>query len=146
LNEHPLKVAIVYPGDRETRRLATPENNRFAAVFAAFAARSVEAHPAVYHREEIAALREQLLGMDGALVWVNPIEAGHSRAPLDAALRERMAAVGAHSKEEYLLALVEADCAASELERTLAERWDGPFAPLAPDWKEQVRQAAGRLK
>jgi hypothetical protein len=83
-----LKVAIVYPGDRETRRLATPENNRFAAVFAAFAARSVEAHPAVYHREEIAALREQLLGMDGALVWVNPIEAGHSRAPLDAALRE----------------------------------------------------------
>ncbi len=66
--------------------------------------------------------------------------------PLDAALLERMNAVGAHSKEEYLLALVEADCAASELERTLAERWDGPFAPLAADWKEQVRQAADRRK
>jgi len=66
--------------------------------------------------------------------------------PLEAALLERMSATGAHSKEEYLLALVEADCAASELERTLAARWDGPFAPLAADWREQVRQAAGRPK
>jgi hypothetical protein len=65
--------------------------------------------------------------------------------PLDASLTERMNALGAHSKEEYLLALVEADCAASELERTLAERLAGPFMPLAGDWKEQVRQAAARL-
>jgi hypothetical protein len=62
--------------------------------------------------------------------------------PLDAALTERMKAVGAHSKEEYLLGLVEADCAASELERTLTERLAGPFAPLEPDWKQRVRQAA----
>ena len=62
--------------------------------------------------------------------------------PLDAALVERMNAVGAHSKEEYLLALVESDCAASELERTLAERLAGPFVPLAPDWKQHVRRAA----
>jgi hypothetical protein len=62
--------------------------------------------------------------------------------PLDATLTERMRAVGARSKEEYLLSLVEADCAANELERTLAERWDGPFAPLAADWKERVREAA----
>ena len=83
-----LKIAIVYPGDAEVRRLATRENNRFAAVFAAFAARGVDAEPAVYHREEASALRDQLLTMDGALVWVNPVEAGHSRAPLDAVLRE----------------------------------------------------------
>ena len=87
-----LQLAIVYPGDAEVRRLATRENNRFAALFAAFAAQGVDAHPAVYNREQAGELREQLLGLDAALVWVNPIEAGHSRAPLDALLREVAAA------------------------------------------------------
>jgi hypothetical protein len=89
---NPLKIAIVYPGDSELRRLATRENNRFAAVFAAFAARSVDARPAVYNLAQASELRDQLLGFDGALVWVNPIDAGHSRAPLDAVLREVAAA------------------------------------------------------
>jgi hypothetical protein len=62
--------------------------------------------------------------------------------PLDAALRERMAAVGARSKEEYLLALIESDCAAAELEPILADRVAGPFEPLETDWKERVRQSA----
>jgi hypothetical protein len=83
-----VQIAIVYPGDSEVRRLATRENNRFAAVFAAFAARGVDAHPAVYNLAQANELRDQLLGLDGALVWVNPIDAGHSRAPLDAVLRE----------------------------------------------------------
>ena len=61
--------------------------------------------------------------------------------PLDAALRERMTAVGAHSKEEYLLALIESDCATSELERILVDRLAGPFEPLETDWKERVRQS-----
>ncbi len=64
--------------------------------------------------------------------------------PLDAALTERMNALGARSKEEYVLALVESDCAASELEQTLGERLTGPFAPLAGDWKQGVRQAAAQ--
>jgi hypothetical protein len=62
--------------------------------------------------------------------------------PLDAALLERMMAVGARSKEEYLLALIESDCAASELERVLVDRLAGPFEPLETDWKERVRQSA----
>jgi hypothetical protein len=64
--------------------------------------------------------------------------------PLDAALAERMKAVGAHSREEYLLSLLEADCAASELERTLTERSTGPFAPLPADWMDEVRKAAAK--
>ena len=92
MTTRPLQIAIVYPGDREVRRLATRENNRFAAVFAAFAARGVNAHPAVYNLAQASELRDQLLGFDGALAWVNPIEAGHSRAPLDAVLREVAAA------------------------------------------------------
>ena len=62
--------------------------------------------------------------------------------PLDAVLAERMNASGIRSKEEYLLGLLEADCAASELDRVLSERLAGPFAPLPTDWQEQVRQAA----
>ena len=87
MSEHPLQIGIVYPGDPEVRRLATRDNNRFAGLFAAFASLGVDAHPAVYNREQAGELREQLLELDGALVWVNPIEAGHSRAPLDALLR-----------------------------------------------------------
>jgi hypothetical protein len=64
--------------------------------------------------------------------------------PLDAALIERMKVVGANTKEEYLLGLVEADCAASELEQILAERSAGAFIPLPDDWMNQVREAAAR--
>jgi hypothetical protein len=64
--------------------------------------------------------------------------------PIDAALAERVKTSGARSKEEYLVSLVEADCAAGELERVLAERMGGPFAPLEPDWKERVRIAVGK--
>lgn len=88
----PLRVAIVYPGNEEVRRLATPQNNRFAPLFAAFAAHGVDAHPAIYNLAQLDELRHQLLRLDAALVWVNPIEAGHSRAPLDDALREVAAA------------------------------------------------------
>ncbi len=99
MNEGPLALAIVYPGDLDARRLVTAANNRYAALFDAFAARGVQAQPAVYHRDALDALREQLLAVDGALVWVNPIESGHSRSPLDAVLRDVAAAgvfVSAH--------------------------------------------------
>ena len=67
-------------------------------------------------------------------------------APLDSALLERMRAVGAKSKEEYLLALIESDCAASELEGTLENRLAGPFEGLEPDWKQRVRKSAADLR
>jgi hypothetical protein len=88
-----LRLAIVYPGDSEARRLATPANNRFQALFAAFAACDVEAVPAVYDWRRPQELRDQLLGLDGALVWVNPIDDGQPRNALDAVLRD-VAATG----------------------------------------------------
>jgi len=63
---------------------------------------------------------------------------------LESVLAERVRIAGAGSKEEYLLALVESDCAAGELERVLVERLGGPFEPLEPDWKERVRSAAAK--
>ena len=82
------RIAIVYPGDREARRNATPDNNRFAALFAAFAVSGVDAEPVVYHDDFVDEVREQLMQVDGVLVWVNPIEGGRDRSRLDAMLRE----------------------------------------------------------
>jgi hypothetical protein len=57
---------------------------------------------------------------------------------LEAALSEAMEFDGAHSKEDFLLHLIEEHCAQSKLERILVERDAGPFIPLDPDWQEKV--------
>jgi len=63
-------------------------------VFAAFSELGVEAEPVVYSDERLDVVREQLLRLDGVLVWVNPIEKGLDRSRLDPLLRE-VAASGA---------------------------------------------------
>ena len=65
---------------------------------------------------------------------------------LDALLAERARAAGMESKEEYLVKLVESDCAASALEEVLLNRMDGPFELLETDWKARVREAAGAIQ
>lgn len=65
---------------------------------------------------------------------------------LDAQLAERARAAGMESKEEYLVKLVESDCAASALEEVLLNRVDGPFELLETDWKARVREAAGAIQ
>jgi hypothetical protein len=87
-----MRIAILYPGTAEQRRTATPQNNRFAALFDAFATRGVQAQPVVYADDWADELRAPLAALDAVLVWVNPIEAGRSRAVLDALLREVAAA------------------------------------------------------
>lgn len=82
------RIAILYPGDAEARRNATVSNNRFAPLFSAFAEGRIEAEPAVYHDDFRDAVREQLMQVDGVLVWVNPIEGGRDRTLLDGMLRE----------------------------------------------------------
>jgi hypothetical protein len=82
------RVALVWYSDREARNNATLEGSRFSGVAAALRAVGVEAEPAVYNDEFADEVREQLLGVDGALVWVNPIEQGRDRTILDALLRQ----------------------------------------------------------
>ena len=65
---------------------------------------------------------------------------------LDARLTERTRAAGMESKEEYLVKLVESDCAAGALEEVLLNRVDGPFELLETDWKARVREAAGAIQ
>jgi Domain of unknown function (DUF6815) len=93
------RIAILYPGDYESRRNATAENNRFADLFRAFAAKGIHAEPAVYHDDFCTEIRERLLQLDGVLVWVNPIQDGRDRSILDSMLRHVAAAgvfVSAH--------------------------------------------------
>jgi hypothetical protein len=82
------RIAVLWRGDRETRRAATPQNNRFHRVFEELAAIGIYAEPAVYADDIVEEVREQLLAVDGVLVWVDPIHQGQTRTVLDAMLRD----------------------------------------------------------
>lgn len=82
------KLALLWHGDREARRNATPHNNRLNRVFGALAALGILAEPAVYADDMACEVREQLLTLDGVLVWINPISDGQNRIKLDAMLRD----------------------------------------------------------
>jgi hypothetical protein len=85
----PLRIALVYPVDSlEARRASRPETSRFPKLFAAIAALGAQAEPAAYNDDFAAEVRRQLLSVDAALVWVNPIQNGHDRRVLDALLRD----------------------------------------------------------
>lgn len=81
-------VAILSRGDATARRDATSKNGRFVDVMDALAAAGVEGRPVIYDESFAEAVREQLLAVDGVLVWVNPIQGGRNRTKLDALLRD----------------------------------------------------------
>lgn len=61
---------------------------RLHGMFSAFESLGVQAEPVVYSDGAVEAVRNQLLGLNGVLVWVNPVEQGHDRSKLDPLLRE----------------------------------------------------------
>ncbi|MBB5547626.1 Cj0069 family protein [Paraburkholderia fungorum] len=82
------RIAVLWRGDREARRDATPANNRFYRIFEELNALGIDAEPAVYADDMADEVREQLLKVNGVLVWVDPIHEGQTRVVLDALLRE----------------------------------------------------------
>jgi hypothetical protein len=88
----PYKIALMWHGDRAARDTAKLADNRLAKTAQALAAVGIATEPAVYNDDFADEVREQLLKLDGVLVWVNPIEQGRGRAVLDALLREVAAA------------------------------------------------------
>ena len=82
------RIALLWRGDRDARAKAKPTNNRLSPVFEALAAVNVAAEPAVYSDEMVDEVRDQLLRLDGVLVWVDPISDGRDRSKLDPMLRE----------------------------------------------------------
>lgn len=88
LHNNARRVAILYPGDREARKNAAPENSRFLKVFQAVEQLGLKTESAVYHDDFCDEVRRQLMRVDGVLVWVNPVQDGRDRSILDAMLRE----------------------------------------------------------
>src|SRR5215213_8083484 len=84
----PGTIAILWRGDRTTRREATPHNNRFHRIFEELAQLGLQAEPAVYDETFADEVRAQLLRADGVLVWVNPLQDGNARHGLDTMLCE----------------------------------------------------------
>jgi hypothetical protein len=83
------KLALLWRGDREARSNATPQGSRFKRVFEELATVGISAEPAVYADEMADEVREQLLNVDGVLVWVDPIsKEQEDRSTLDAMLRD----------------------------------------------------------
>jgi hypothetical protein len=136
-----IHVALVYPGDREARRKAAPEDSRFLPVFQALARLGVHAEPAVYHDDFCDEVRGQLMAVDAVLVWVNPIQDGRDRSVLDAMLREVASAgvfVSAHPDIVLKLGTKEV------LHRTRGMGW-GSDTHLYRSMEELRRELPGRL-
>ncbi|MDB5807936.1 MAG: hypothetical protein JWN94_58 [Betaproteobacteria bacterium] len=79
------RVAILSPRERDAQ---SPQDTRFAKVYEALGAHGIDAEPALYDDNHCAAVRNQIMGVDGVLVWFNPDEGGRDRSVLDAMLRE----------------------------------------------------------
>lgn len=82
------KVALLWRGDRAARDSATLEGNRLRGVAEALKNVGVAAEPAVYDDGFSDEVRDQLLKVDGVLVWVNPLDQGRDRSVLDALLED----------------------------------------------------------
>ena len=81
-------VALVWRGDQDARSRASAETGRLAPIFEALAREGIVAEPVVYCEEVSAEVRDQLLRVDGVLVWVDPISDGRDRSQLDPMLRD----------------------------------------------------------
>ena len=81
-------VAILWCGDHQQRRDATPHNNRYRQVFEELIGLGIDAQPEVYNDDIPEEVRAQLLKADGVLVWVDPIHEGRTREVLDQMLRD----------------------------------------------------------
>src|SRR3954469_13810547 len=79
------KVALLWRGDRGS---GSARNERLEPVFDALAARGIQAEAAVYSDDAVEEVCSQLLGLNGVLVWVDPISDGRNRTKLDALLRD----------------------------------------------------------
>lgn len=86
--KEPFKVAVLWSGDRPARTSATTHDNRYKQVFDELTAIGIQAVPAIYADDMASEVREQLLRVDGVLVWINPIFDGGNRAILDGILRD----------------------------------------------------------
>ncbi|HEY6295998.1 MAG TPA: Cj0069 family protein [Streptosporangiaceae bacterium] len=93
------RIGVLWRGDRQAEAQLPRADRGLGPLYAAFAAWPVVIEPVPYSDDAVDEVREQLLGLDGVLAWVNPIQDGATRALLDPVLRDVAAAgvwVSAH--------------------------------------------------
>lgn len=82
------RLGVLWRGDPA----AEAEGGRFGPTLAALRARGLRAEPVAFAEEIADDVAARLRGLDGVLVWVDPIMNGVTRARLDAVLRNAAAA------------------------------------------------------
>jgi hypothetical protein len=100
------KIGLLWRGNRAEGPYSTVRAERLKPLVSALRQLGVAVEPVVYQDDAVDEVRGQLLGLDGILVWVNPIQDGANRSRLDALLREAAASgvwVSAHP--DVILAL-----------------------------------------
>ena len=82
----PLRIGILWRDDRKARPFVPDARHGLAPLYAAFEQLPVTLRAVVFEDGAIEEVRDELLALDGVLVWVNPIQDGANRANLDALL------------------------------------------------------------
>jgi hypothetical protein len=86
--EHPPRIGVLWRGDRRAKAPAPRADRGLEVLYAAFAHLPVALELVPYADDVVEEVREQVLSLDGVLVWVNPIQDGQDRGLLDQLLRE----------------------------------------------------------
>jgi hypothetical protein len=84
----PPRIGILWRGERSARPSAPRADRGLGPLAAAFERMAMEPSPVVFEDDAIDEVRDELLALDGVLVWVNPIQDGANRTNLDALLLE----------------------------------------------------------
>jgi hypothetical protein len=93
------RVALVFRGDQRLLDAATLDGTRLAPIVSALEAVGIEPRPCAFSEARLDDARHDLDGIDGVLVWVDPVAGSADRSVLDALLRDvaqRGAWVSAH--------------------------------------------------
>jgi hypothetical protein len=85
------RIGLLWRGERGPGAPPTRGDTLLGPLFDALARLDVVAQPVVFSDDAIQEVREELLQLDGVLVWVNPIQDGRDRTKLDALLRDAAA-------------------------------------------------------
>jgi hypothetical protein len=78
-----IRIGLLWRGDRRTDHGPERAEALLGSLFDAFAQLGVATERVVYADDAVEEVGDELLGLDGVLVWVNPIQDGANRARLD---------------------------------------------------------------
>jgi len=88
LDKRNYRVAMLFAGEPTTGATLKLEETRLAHIARALRDVGLDVEPAIYADAVADEIREQLLRVDGVLVWVDPVRKDGNRAMLDPLLRD----------------------------------------------------------